>query len=103
MSDLEAEGHEVVATASDGAKALALCIEHQPDVLVVDFRMPPGSNGIETIAALREAAPAVAAVLYTNYRAGDLRGRAQALGATYLLKGNIRALRKAVREARVPA
>lgn len=42
-----------VGTAGDGAEALALCATEQPDVLLLDLRMPV-LNGIETMAGLAE-------------------------------------------------
>ena len=39
-------GIEVVATASDGAEAVAAAREHRPDVVLMDIRMP-GMDGIE--------------------------------------------------------
>lgn len=42
-----------VGTAADGAEALALCATEQPDVLLLDLRMPV-LNGIETMAGLAE-------------------------------------------------
>jgi CheY-like chemotaxis protein len=86
----------VVAFAFGGDDAVALCLEHRPDVLVVDYRMPPGPNGLDVAERLRADAPGIAIVLYTNYRGHDLRTRAEKLGVTHLLKGNIRALRREV-------
>lgn len=103
VSDLQAEGHEVVGIATGGERALELCLERRPDVLVIDYRMPPGPNGIEIAARLREAAPGVAVVIYTNYRRADVRVDAERLGARFLMKGNIRALRRVVAEAEAPA
>ncbi|HUE77039.1 MAG TPA: response regulator [Longimicrobiales bacterium] len=39
-SQLEALGHEVVATASNGKEAVELAREKKPDVAVLDIRMP---------------------------------------------------------------
>ncbi|HUG38960.1 MAG TPA: response regulator [Longimicrobiales bacterium] len=39
-SQLEALGHEVVATASNGREAVELAREKKPDVAVLDIRMP---------------------------------------------------------------
>ena len=36
-----------VYEASDGEEALKQCLEHQPDLAILDFRMP-GLDGIET-------------------------------------------------------
>jgi two-component system, NarL family, response regulator DesR len=49
---------DVVATATDGAAALAAVAEHDPDVLVTDVEMP-GTSGLDVAAELRRrgAAP----------------------------------------------
>jgi CheY-like chemotaxis protein len=96
--DLTLEGHVIVGTASQGEEAIALCGEVRPDVLVVDYRMPPGPNGLDVLRAVRDI-PGLRVVVYSNY--GDVRLRDQAvrLGATYLLKGHLAALRRAVAAA----
>ena len=43
---------EVIAEAQDGDQAIALCQEHQPDVLFLDLQLP-GLNGIEVVQALQ--------------------------------------------------
>ncbi|MEZ5406616.1 MAG: response regulator transcription factor [Acidimicrobiales bacterium] len=35
---------EVVAVAGDGIEAVATCLEHRPDVLVLDVHMPQGGG-----------------------------------------------------------
>ena len=100
MVDLRAEGHEVVGSAPGGEEAFRLCVEHRPDVLVIDYRMPPGPNGLEIAARVRAELPEIAVVLYTNYRGADIREGATRLGASYQMKGNIRALRRLVAEVK---
>ena len=39
-SQLEALGHEVVATASNGREAVELAREKKPDIAILDIRMP---------------------------------------------------------------
>ena len=95
-TDLRAEGHDVVAGVLTGDEALRACQEHRPDVLVLDYRMPPGPNGLETARRARALLPHMTVVIYTNYRAADIRNEAEQIGARFLLKGNIRALRRAV-------
>jgi CheY-like chemotaxis protein len=94
--DLDLEGHSVVGAAPDGASAVALCRALAPDVLVVDLRMPPGPDGLAVAEQLRSQ-PGLRIVLYTNYRDAEVGRRAALLGVTYLLKGDLRMLREAVR------
>ena len=96
--DLDLEGHFVVGAASDGASAVELCRSLAPDVLVVDLRMPPGLDGLEVAEQLRDQ-PGLRIVLYTNYRDVTVARRAEQLGITYLLKGDLRTLREAIRAA----
>ncbi|MEM6334063.1 MAG: response regulator [Planctomycetota bacterium] len=49
---LRHDGMEVI-TASDGSEALALAINHRPDIIVTDFQMP-GLTGLELSTAIRE-------------------------------------------------
>ena len=46
----------VLATAGDGLSAVALALQHRPDVLFFDIRMP-GQNGLEAAAELAEEWP----------------------------------------------
>lgn len=55
---------DVVATAADGDQAVALAADMQPDVALVDFRMPRLA-GVELLTRLREAAPKTHVVVYT--------------------------------------
>ena len=45
---------EVVGEVENGSEALEACRRHEPDVIVLDLRMPK-KNGFETIRELREA------------------------------------------------
>ena len=96
LTDLALEGHDVVGSCTDGASALELCLRLRPDVAVLDHRMPPGPHGLEVAQRLAEEAPDVRVIVFTNYQDADLVEQVRASGATYLPKGNIRALRRAV-------
>ncbi|MGH2806500.1 MAG: response regulator transcription factor [Actinomycetota bacterium] len=51
-----AGGFEVVGEAADGPTALAICIDKQPDVLILDLHMPP--DGVSSyIPKIRKASP----------------------------------------------
>jgi len=64
VSYLDASGFDVIGTAQDGARACSVIQELQPDVALVDFRMPRVS-GIALVAQLREESPQVRLLVYT--------------------------------------
>ena len=37
---LAEEGYDVVAQAADGEQAVALAVEHRPDLVIMDVQMP---------------------------------------------------------------
>lgn len=94
LLDLRLEGHEVVASALNGEDALELYEKHQPDVVVVDFRLGPGINGVQL--AQRLAASSARVVLFTNYITHDVLADAKAAGVPVIEKGNLNALRRAI-------
>jgi DNA-binding NarL/FixJ family response regulator len=53
---------EIVAAVGDGADAIPACLEHKPDVVLLDFRLP-GLDGVQATRALKEACPASAVVV----------------------------------------
>ena len=85
-----------MGSCGDGATALDLCVRLQPDVAVLDHRMPPGPHGLEVAQRLAVDAPEVRVIVFTNYQDTELIAQVRASGATYLPKGNLRALRRAV-------
>lgn len=78
-------GIEVVAEAENGFDALAACVAHDPDVALIDLRMP-GTDGIwATQRITRETRTRV--IVLTTYDTDELIGEAFAAGAHgYLLK-----------------
>jgi DNA-binding NarL/FixJ family response regulator len=55
---------KVVASVEDGNDVVSLCREHEPDVVLMDYRLP-GMDGVQATAALRQACPEVAVVCLT--------------------------------------
>jgi len=55
---------QVVASIEDGNGVVDLCREHQPDVVVMDYRLP-GVDGVQATAAIRQACPDVAVICLT--------------------------------------
>lgn len=53
-----------IGMASDGAEALRLARDLNPDVVVLDHRMP-GQRGLDVAARLRDDAPEIAVVMFT--------------------------------------
>ena len=66
---------EVVASVGDGPQAVAACREHQPDVVLMDYRLP-GLDGVQATAAVREACPEIARRLPDRVVASARGGRA---------------------------
>lgn len=97
--DLSLEGHTILAAVPDGASAVEACTQLHPDALIVDYRMPPGLNGLDVIAAVQKATPDVVCLLYTNYQSAAVRDRAARLGATYVAKSTLAELRDALTAA----
>lgn len=58
------EGWQVVGEATSGAEALALALQLQPDVAVLDINMP-GMSGFDALKAIRERMPATRVVILT--------------------------------------
>jgi two-component system, NarL family, response regulator DevR len=64
---LEAEDDiEVVAEADSGPGAVSLASTHQPDVVVMDVRMPGGS-GVEACRAIRDERPDAQVIMLTSF------------------------------------
>jgi DNA-binding NarL/FixJ family response regulator len=57
---------EVLAAAADGEDAVRQVVAHQPDVALLDLRMP-GLDGAQVTAALAEQAPQVRVLILTTY------------------------------------
>jgi NarL family two-component system response regulator YdfI len=94
------EGFVLVGDAGDGATALDVVGKVQPDVVLMDLRMP-GMDGLEAIQRIRAAWPRIAVLILTTYNEDDLMIRGLQVGACgYLLKDTDRAtLFRAIRAA----
>ena len=82
---LERAGFEVVAEARDGREAVALAAEHQPDLAVMDVKMPE-LDGIEAARQMLEQRQ-IPIVMLTAFSEAALVGRAVDAGVFgYLVK-----------------
>lgn len=77
----------VVAEAGNGAEALQLIHETDPDVAILDIRMPE-INGIELLKTIRETGPRPMIIMLTNYPYKQYRERCLAEGADFFLDKN---------------
>jgi NarL family two-component system response regulator YdfI len=86
MLEIAGEGFALVGDAADGATALSVVEELQPDVVLMDLRMP-GMDGLEAITRIHSTWPRVAVVILTTYNEDGLMLRGLRAGACgYLLK-----------------
>jgi two-component system NarL family response regulator len=80
---------QVVAAATTGKEALALFRQHQPDVTLMDLKMPV-MGGVEAIQAIRGQFPSARVIVLSTYEGDEDIYRALAAGATtYLLKDTL--------------
>src|SRR5439155_21345717 len=81
------EGIVVVAEASDGAAGSQLVRELEPDVVLMDLRMP-FMGGLEATRLIKEKLPLTQVIILTSYE-GPLPSRSaeQAGAYAYLVKG----------------
>jgi NarL family two-component system response regulator LiaR len=91
---------ELVGEASSGNKALVLCQQELPDVILMDMVMP-GMDGLETTRKVLEQYPSVKIIILTSFTKDSMVQDALEAGATsYLLKdSSIDQLAEAIRAA----
>ena len=86
---LEVDGSfEVAGEAANGAEAVAMAAEHQPDVLLLDLAMPV-MDGLQAIPEIRRCSPLTRIVVLSAFGASEMEARAVRAGAlAYLAKGS---------------
>jgi serine/threonine-protein kinase PknK len=90
---LARSGVEVVGQAGDGAQLLALVRAENPDLVVVDIRMPPthSTEGLDAARLIREEAPGIGILVLSAHaeveHAMELLASGRGIG--YLLKSRV--------------
>jgi DNA-binding NarL/FixJ family response regulator len=85
-AQLQAE-YDIVGRALDASRAIELAELHQPDVAIIDVRMPAG-GGVRAAREIRERAPQTAIVaLSCDTRETTVRAMLEAGATTYVHKG----------------
>lgn len=78
---------KVVAEASSGEQAVRLALKHDPDVVLMDIRMPDG-DGLNALGRIKLDRPNMPVLILSTYDNPTYVARAVALGANgFLLKG----------------
>lgn len=72
---------DVIAESDDGAKALEMLSEVQPDVVLMDVNLPH-LNGLQVTKQLKEQCPAVSVIILTAYDDEEQVYRAIRIGAS---------------------
>jgi len=72
-------GWAVCGEADNGREVLAKAVELQPDVVILDFKMPP-VNGIKAGIELSLSMPNMPVVMYTLYKTPELDVAAKLVG-----------------------
>ena len=65
-----------IVEAANGDQALRCALDHKPNLILTDLRMPAG--GLDYVSRLRKSAPDVPIILITAF--GDAKTKADALG-----------------------
>jgi CheY-like chemotaxis protein len=81
---LELDGFDVVARAGSGEDAVRTIGESDPDVVVMDLKMP-GIDGLETTRRIKETRPSQPVILYTAYLDPTIEAAAREVGVTLCL------------------
>jgi NarL family two-component system response regulator LiaR len=88
FSLLSVDDIEVVAEAHNGEDAVRLCCELQPDVVLMDMRMPGEIDGVAAIEIIRRHCQQVQVLALSSFYDRDLvQGAMQAGAIGYLVKG----------------
>ena len=81
---------EVIAEASTGEAAVRLALELNPDVVLLDIRMPDG-DGLNALGRIKLDRPDMPVLILSTYDNPTYVARSVALGASgYILKGTTR-------------
>lgn len=83
-SMLEIDGFEVVSQATSGEEAIERLDEADPDVVVIDYKMP-AMDGLTAARELRSRRPDQVVVLYTAYIDAALEREAAEVGVALCL------------------
>ena len=88
---------QVCGEASDGAEAVVMAVQLQPDLVILDFKMPL-ADGIRAASEILMAMPSTPIVMYTLYKTEELESAAKLVGVRAVVgkEDGVRSLLSAV-------
>lgn len=88
MQILEIENDlDVIALAEDGEQAIQYCINHKPDVVLMDINMP-NTNGVKALRRIKEINSTIKVIMLSIHDDGEYYRETEAIGAEgFVLKG----------------
>jgi len=82
---LREKGYDV-ATSESGEAGLKLIRKNQPDIVILDIRLP-GIDGIEVLRIIKQLSPRSMVIVITAYHDKEIYDQAESLGACgYIVK-----------------
>jgi CheY-like chemotaxis protein len=90
---------DMVYECSDGKDALASYLQHEPDWVLMDIKMPK-LDGISATREIKETFPEARIVVVSQYDDPEMREGARRAGAAdYVLKDDLLAIRRVIGRA----
>ena len=75
---------QICGEANDGREVVAKAAELQPDLVVLDFKMPV-ANGIQAGSEIFRSSPTLPVVMYTLYRTPEIEAAAKRVGIRQII------------------
>ena len=79
-----------VESASSGSQAMQIAESFEPDVLIVDFHLDDGLDGVQVAEMFRESFPQIINIIISGYSVGEIESRVQYLPLTHVLAKPVR-------------
>jgi len=81
---LEPLGYEV-ETADNGLEAIELARRFAPHLLIVDWRLDQGMDGLDVVQTLQAEMPQLRSIVISSYANDELRGRLESIPRSELM------------------